>query len=254
MAEPAGDWLDLRVQVDIQNGDCNAALSWADELAQFEAAAKGTEEPGGPDRMRARILAACGRMAEAVQLQESIVAGYPEEASARIQYSVYLERMGRVDESIAALEALVELYPDGSIIKNNLAYTLIEADRDPNRARDLLAQSLRADPESAPTLDSWGWFYYKMGQFEAALEYIYQAGVGLAGLDPEILDHLGDTTYRVERYEDARWYWQRALELLERQAKSERYLAGKRDKVAEKLRQMDSGGTVEVAELFSTKE
>ena len=248
--ELAGEWLDMRIQLYVQRGDCNEALGLAESLSKLEAAAETGEAAAAEDRIRARILAACGQNTEAVELQERIVAADPDDGAARIQYSVYLERLGRVEEAIGQLEEALRLYPENPLIKNNLAYTLIEAGLDPNRAGDLLEQSLRDDPESAPALDSLGWFHYKQGQFERALEYIYQAGAGISGYDAEILNHLGDTLYRLGRGDDAAWYWRKGLEALEEQVKKERYLTKDRERLAEKLRALADGREPKAAPLF----
>ena len=89
-------------------GGMGAALALAEDYPEVTSTSEGAEGPGGADRIRARILAACGRTAEAVELQREIVAAHPEDGPARVQYGVYLERLGLIDEAIAELEALFE--------------------------------------------------------------------------------------------------------------------------------------------------
>jgi len=58
---------------------------------------------------------------------------------------------------------------------NGLGYVLACQDRDLTRALSLCKQAVEYAPESAACLDSLGWVYYKLGLFEDARNYLYQA-------------------------------------------------------------------------------
>jgi tetratricopeptide (TPR) repeat protein len=62
-------------------------------------------------------------------------------------------------------------------------------------------------------IDSLGWAYYLYGHFDEARALIERAN-GLSANDPnaEILDHLGDIYWRLNRRDDARATWRQALE------------------------------------------
>ncbi len=58
---------------------------------------------------------------------------------------------------------------------NGLGYVLACQDKDLSRALTLCKQAVDYAPESAACLDSLGWVYYKLGLFEDARKYLYQA-------------------------------------------------------------------------------
>ena len=62
-------------------------------------------------------------------------------------------------------------------------------------------------------IDSLGWAYYLHGHFDHALALIARANE-LSTSDPngEMLDHLGDIYWRLNRREEARDAWRQALE------------------------------------------
>lgn len=58
---------------------------------------------------------------------------------------------------------------------NGLGYVLACQDKDLSRALTLCKQAVDYAPESAACLDSLGWVYYKLGLFDDARKYLYQA-------------------------------------------------------------------------------
>jgi Flp pilus assembly protein TadD len=61
-------------------------------------------------------------------------------------------------------------------------------------------------------VDSLGWAYYRMGNYENAVKYLEQA-VELRPEDPTINDHLGDAYWRVGRRLEATFQWAHARDL-----------------------------------------
>ena len=248
-AKDSAEWFDAQIKLDIARGDCQSALARVDEFVR-----EGDSIAG--DQVKVQILEACGKMDEAVKTQAEIIARNTQpgqDAESLLRYSVLLDKMGRKNEALEQLEELLIKIPQDGGIKNNLGYLLVESHRRKDRAYQLLRESLNSDPQSGPTLDSLGWFYYKEGKFQPALEYIYQAAAIIPAPDPEMLDHLGDTVYRLGRNEDAGRYWQRALEELQRRIKLQRYLQDAKLRIEGKLQQLEQGSVVDTAPLFEEK-
>ena len=120
---------------------------------------------------------------------------------------------GDIGKSIAELELIYQTSPTDPGAANNLGYTLIDNDREAARAEELVRFSLSSDPNTAATLDSMGWIFYKKGEYEQALDLLTRARYRSDRLDPVVFDHLGDASYRAGKTEDARAYWQRAADL-----------------------------------------
>ena len=58
---------------------------------------------------------------------------------------------------------------------NNYAYSLVERDRDFEFALELAQNAIRLEPKSAAYLDTIGWIYFKMNNFDEALRYIRES-------------------------------------------------------------------------------
>jgi Flp pilus assembly protein TadD len=67
-------------------------------------------------------------------------------------------------------------------------------------------------PDDGYIVDSLGWAYYRLGNFEEAVRYLERA-VELRPEDPTINDHLGDAYWRVGRRLEARFQWSHARDL-----------------------------------------
>jgi Flp pilus assembly protein TadD len=65
-------------------------------------------------------------------------------------------------------------------------------------------------PRDGFIVDSLGWLYYRLGEYDQAVMQLEKA-VSLEAADPTITDHLADAYWRVGRREEARYQWQRAL-------------------------------------------
>ena len=61
-------------------------------------------------------------------------------------------------------------------------------------------------------VDSLGWAYYRIGQFDEAVKHLERA-VELKPEDPTINDHLGDAYWKVGRVLEARFQWSHARDL-----------------------------------------
>jgi len=61
-------------------------------------------------------------------------------------------------------------------------------------------------------LDTIGWVYFKLGEYEKAKEYIEQA-IKVGGESSVMLEHLGDITYMLGNKDKAKSIWEKSLSL-----------------------------------------
>lgn len=121
------------------------------------------------------------------------------------------EQHGRIDESVATFEELVAKEPDFDQALNYLGYMLADRGERLEYARELIERAVSISPDNAAYLDSYGWVFYRLGDYKEALVHLKKA-VTLDS-DPVILDHLGDVYHAVGNTEQARTWWQKALEI-----------------------------------------
>jgi tetratricopeptide (TPR) repeat protein len=70
---------------------------------------------------------------------------------------------------------------------------------------------LEISPEVPETLDSLGWVYYKLGEYEDAIKYLKKAISRLSKPIPEISAHLGEVLWVINKKEEAMSVWNEAL-------------------------------------------
>lgn len=104
----------------------------------------------------------------------------------------------------------LELRPDYPPVLNYLAYSWVDRDENLEQAKEMLIKAVSLRPRDGFIVDSLGWLYYRLGEFEDAVIQLENA-VSLEAADPIINDHLGDAYWRAGRREEARYQWRRAL-------------------------------------------
>lgn len=135
------------------------------------------------------------------------------------------ERVGRWPEAEADLRAALALAPDNAQLLNHLGYSLVDRGQNLDEAMAMISRAANLDPRSGLILDSLGWAYFRLGDYERAVFHLERAAE-LEPADPVINEHLGDAYWQVGRYREARFQWRRALEVNE-EANSEARLSAK---------------------------
>jgi len=84
-------------------------------------------------------------------------------------------------------------------------------------ALEMIRKAVKEEPMNGAYLDSLGWVYYKMGDYELAEENLRQA-VERDQSDPTVHDHLGDLYEKTGRIRLAAAQWQLSLTQFARSA------------------------------------
>ena len=119
------------------------------------------------------------------------------------------ERLKTWPEAEADFRKALELAPDEPSVLNYLGYSLIDMNMKLDEAINMVRKAVEAKPNDGYIVDSLGWAYYKLGDYEEALVHLERA-VDLRAGDPIIAEHLGDVYWRVGRKLEARFQWQHA--------------------------------------------
>ena len=224
--------------------------------------------------MRAGMLGETERYGEAGEALENVLSSYPAYSYARLVYADLLRRQKRFQEAAEQYEAVIaaetaedkdiswnvhfalaicyermndwenaEIHlqralakdPDQPDVLNYLAYGRLERGLSPEKAKKMIERALARVSDSPHIVDSLGWAYFKMKEYDKAVQYLENAATALPQ-DPVINDHLGDAYWHAGRKTEAVFQWKRALKYNEDgqqdadliQAKIERgYHAGK---------------------------
>ena len=76
----------------------------------------------------------------------------------------------------------------------------------------MLNRAVELRPNAGFIVDSLGWGYFKLGQYENAVKHLERA-VEIQPEDPTLNDHLGDAYWHVGRKLEAKFQWSHAKEL-----------------------------------------
>lgn len=106
------------------------------------------------------------------------------------------ERNGRIEEAIAAYENALESNADLPAVANNLASLLSDYRTDKVSYERALTLARQFESSNNPAfMDTLGWIYYRLGDFEKAIPLLEDA-VGKTGQIPVLRYHLGMAYFR----------------------------------------------------------
>ncbi|MBI3407547.1 MAG: tetratricopeptide repeat protein [Planctomycetes bacterium] len=181
-------------------------------------------------RLKVRILVGAGKLDQAeAECQEMFKEFRQPGDTLEVRYLLSNVFSARQDHEKAEqqLEMILKSDPDNPTVNNDLGY--MWADRNKNlplaeamirkaidldrRQRQLGRPGAEDDGDNAAFLDSLGWVLFRRGQVREAVVELEHAAKADGGQDPVIYDHLGDVYMRMERVDQARAAWEKALHL-----------------------------------------
>ena len=129
------------------------------------------------------------------------------------QVGALLEQKGDETKSIEYLEKALELKPDYDDALNHLGYMWAEKGKNLPKARAMIEQALKAEPENPAYMDSMGWVLFKLGKHSEALDWLLKARQRMTEPDATVLDHVGDAAAACARWDLAREAWAASLKV-----------------------------------------
>jgi tetratricopeptide (TPR) repeat protein len=119
--------------------------------------------------------------------------------------------LAQYEQSDAYFDKSLDINPNDPTTLNNYAYYLSVRGDQLDKAANMSKRSMRIGGENPSFLDTYGWIQYRMGNYQAAEEYIGKA-LDKSGGSAEVLHHYGDVLYELGRKQDALKYWRKALD------------------------------------------
>jgi tetratricopeptide (TPR) repeat protein len=156
------------------------------------------------------------RMPEAVRVLDGSRAAAKEDPDLLYYLAGLYSRIGQKETTEQVLEEVVRIDPKHAPACNDLGYDWAEQGKNLTRAESLIRTALRLEPDNGSFLDSLGWVLYKQGKFIEAKAALQRAIGASSFPDPVVLDHLGDTLYRLDEKSQAMHQWKQSQERLAR--------------------------------------
>jgi tetratricopeptide (TPR) repeat protein len=146
---------------------------------------------------------------QAMSVYDQAVQGDPDNPDLRYARAMVAVALDRVDLLESDLRHILALDPEHADALNALGYTLADRTNRFDEAKALIEQALALRPDEPAIKDSMGWVLYRMGDPAAAEPYLRAALDAV--FDPEIAAHLGEVLWALDRRDEARAIWDRAL-------------------------------------------
>lgn len=161
------------------------------------------------------ILREAGKLDEAVDEAEALVALRPKDTKLLFDYGMVLFEDGQVAKSEYVMQRVLQIDPEHPEALNYLAYSFAEDDKQLDEALTMVRRALVNKPEDPYFLDTLGWILFKKDDFSGAKEALEQAVAVISPEDPVILHHLGEAYLALNDVANARRIFVKALELVE---------------------------------------
>lgn len=135
---------------------------------------------------------------------------FPNDLDILYSRALVAERLDKIDEVIRDLKFVIKNDPDNAAAHNALGYTLADRTDRYEEALQHVSKALELEPEDPAVIDSIGWVYYRLGQYDKAIDYLRQAYKTIK--DGEVAAHLGEALFVSGKEGEANRIWQEALE------------------------------------------
>ena len=125
-------------------------------------------------------------------------------------YASNLDKIGRWKEARVLFLQLLKNNPRDTYTLNYVSYKLALKNQELDFAFDLIKKALKIDPDNGYFLDTLGWVEYKRNNFISAV-YFLEKSVSILPKSAEVLDHLGDCYFMLNRKQEAVFEWNKAI-------------------------------------------
>lgn len=155
---------------------------------------------------------------ETEQEIKTLVAGLPFLTSGMGFYVNYYSMLGdayhavnKMLESDEAFEKALKENPEDDHVLNNYSYFLSLRKENLEKAYNMSKKLIDALPEEPTYLDTHGWVCFQMGKYDVAYTFILKAFQLSENPSAEIIEHLGDVFFKLNKPKEALKYWKEAF-------------------------------------------
>ena len=152
------------------------------------------------------------KFSEAAEYYEKILAAQPENINVMFNLASVYERISQFDKAEELFLHLLDLEPDNAMALNYLGYMYADNNIHLDQAEKMIKKALKFIPNNGAYLDSYAWVMYRKGKYKNALKYQLKA-LDNSEDDAILYDHMGDIYYALKQLAQAKYNWNKALEL-----------------------------------------
>jgi len=166
---------------------------------------------GGLQLFRAKIsiLYSDNKETEAYDLMKKEEENFRGSAEFKYDYAMLAERMGNTVLMEQLLREAIKIKPDYAVAYNALGYSFADRNIKLEEAKINIEIALSLEPRNHYIMDSMGWVQYRLGNIDAALDFLKKAYS--IKKDPEISAHLGEVLWHAKKIGEANRIWNESL-------------------------------------------
>jgi len=185
-----------------------------DALARLKALMKQSQKDSEQIRVylaQGEVLRGAKRHREALEIYNLAIKDSPENTDLLYARALIAEKLDMLDITESDLLEVLGHEPGNANALTALGYTLADKTNRLQEAKGYILKAMSFLPDDPAILDSLGWVYFRLGEYENALKWLHKAFSQLE--DAEIAAHLGATLWQTGKLDDAKKIWNRGLEL-----------------------------------------
>jgi Tfp pilus assembly protein PilF len=122
------------------------------------------------------------------------------------------DALKRWNDSDRLYEAALKVDANNHLLLNNYGYSLSVRGEQLPRALEMSKKALEQQPKNPSYLDTMGWVYFRLGNFDEAKKYIQDA-INAGDASAEVNEHMGDVYFKLNDTAKAMEFWKKAVEL-----------------------------------------
>jgi len=140
------------------------------------------------------------------------LAGKPEDKEYVLYFQGALyERQKKYELAEQSFRQILQTHPDSGPTLNYLGYMLADHNMRLEEALNMIKRAVELEPQNGAYLDSLGWVYFKLANYDQAEDYLRRAAEKTPN-DATIQDHLGELYAKTGKLKLAAMHWERALD------------------------------------------
>ena len=157
-------------------------------------------------------LSQLGRDEESIEYIKLALNINPNDVNLLGQLGLCYNNINQLAKSDSVYEKALLIDPDNALVNNNYAYSLSERGMQLERALNMVNIALEADSMNSSYLDTKGWIYYMLKDYDKAQTCVEKA-IEVGGENAVMLEHLGDILFKSGQESQAVEVWRKALKL-----------------------------------------
>ncbi len=147
---------------------------------------------------------------KSLKIYKKIIDHYDSNDRDLFLYASNLDKIGKWKEARVLFLKLLKKNPNDTFTLNYISYKLALKNQELELALDLIKKALIIDPNNGYFLDTLGWVEYKRNNFNSAVFFL-EKSVSILPRSAEVIDHLGDCYFMLNRRKEAIFEWNKAL-------------------------------------------